>query len=536
MMKDIEARVSPRGRVIRWVRQAVERGDLQSGDPIPAERVLAHELGVSRTAVRAALRELQEAGALEKRDGSRARRVAGSLVRRSRGGRKSRLFGTDGIRGQANVYPIVPEVALQLGKAIATVFEASGQGRRRAIIGKDTRLSGYMLETALTSGLVSMGMDVFLVGPVPTPAIAHLTRSIGADVGIMLTASHNPYDDNGIKIFDAGGFKLADALEQKIEDHIVGGGLSSEHIRSDRIGKAHRIDDARGRYIEYAKGSIREYHLDELKIVLDCANGAAYDIAPPIFSELGAEVVETGVTPDGYNINHQCGALHPDHVGRLVQSHGADIGIALDGDADRVIFCDADGHAVDGDCILGMAAIDHKERGVLKDDTLVVTCMSNMGLQASMKNRGVRVVTTDVGDRQVIECMRSHGFTLGGEQCGHLIFMDYATTGDGILAALQVLKLMKQKGASLAELAACMERYPQTQVNLQVKEKRPLDKLVAFQQAIYECEKALGSQGRTLVRYSGTENTLRILVESPDAKATGHWARALATAAQRDFS
>ena len=430
----------------------------------------------------------------------------------------------------------MPEVALQLGKAIATVFKASGQGRRRAIIGKDTRLSGYMLETALTSGLVSMGMDVFLVGPVPTPAVAHLTRSIGADAGLMLTASHNPYDDNGIKIFDAEGFKLPNDLQAEIENLIVNSRLSSDHIRSDRIGKAYRIEDARGRYIEYAKGSIRGHRLDDLKIVLDCANGASYDIAPLIFSELGAEVIKTGVTPDGYNINDNCGALHMDHVGKLVKSHDADVGIALDGDADRVIFCDTEGNTVDGDSILAMAAVDYKHQGLLKDDTLVVTCMSNLGLHAAMKNRGIRVVTTDVGDTHVIECLRANGYTLGGEQCGHLVFMDYATTGDGILAALQVLKLMQQNGATLADLAACMKKYPQRLVNVPVKAKRPLDQLAGFQQAVYKCETALGAEGRVLIRYSGTENKLRILVESADAGATEHWAQALAVAARSELA
>ncbi|GAB4247032.1 MAG: phosphoglucosamine mutase [Acidobacteriota bacterium] len=436
-----------------------------------------------------------------------------------------KLFGTDGIRGQANTYPITPEIALQVGKAIAHVFAQRTTGKRRALIGKDTRLSGYMLETALTSGLVSMGMDVFLVGPIPTPSVAHLTRSMNATVGIMLTASHNPFDDNGIKVFDSRGFKLSDEIEAEIERHVLGGNLSSEHIRSADLGKAYRIDDARGRYIEFAKHTIQNQSLEGLRAVLDCANGAAYLIGPWIFKELGVEVIKTGVEPDGFNINEQCGALHPENIARLVREHHADVGIAFDGDADRVVFCDAEGRVVDGDHILAMCAIDFKQRGRLAKDTVVVTVMSNLGLHEAMRRHGIRVETTAVGDRYVIERMRESGYNLGGEKSGHVIFMDHATTGDGIITALQVLRLMKEQNKSLAELASCMTEYPQELISLRVREKRPLEEVPRLTEVMRECELELGERGRVLIRYSGTEKKIRVLVEAEDAGAVHRWIR-----------
>ena len=445
------------------------------------------------------------------------------------------LFGTDGIRGQSNVYPIVPEVALQLGKAIASVFDTAEASTGRALIGKDTRLSGYMLETALTSGLVSAGMNVFLVGPVPTPAVAHLTRSMNATVGIMLTASHNPFDDNGIKIFDGEGFKLPDRVEAQIEQLLVGGTLESDHIRSDRLGKALRIEDARGRYIEYAKTTIDNQSLSGLKIVLDCANGAAYQIGPWIFSELGVKVVKTAVDPDGFNINNDCGTLHPETTSRLVRRHGADAGIAFDGDADRVVFCDAEGAVVDGDRILAMCALDYKQRGCLSHDTLVVTSLSNLGLHEAMKAAGIGVVTTGVGDRYVIEKMRSEGYSLGGEKSGHIIFMDHATTGDGIISALQVLKLMKESGKPLSELAACMDEFPQNQISLDVHEKRPLGEVPRLSEAVGECQAELGEQGRVLIRYSGTEKKIRLLVESREEEQVRKWTDDLAEVIRREL-
>jgi phosphoglucosamine mutase len=446
-----------------------------------------------------------------------------------------RLFGTDGIRGQANCYPITPEIALQLGKAIGHVCHATGHGSRRAVIGKDTRLSGYMLESALTSGLVSMGMDVFLVGPVPTPAVAHLTRSMAADIGLMLTASHNPYDDNGIKVFGKDGFKIADALENTIAGHVESGDLSSEHIRSDRIGKAYRIEDARGRYIEFAKSTIRNQELQGMNVVLDCANGAAYFIAPLIFRELGAQVSRNFVEPDGYNINNGCGATHPETVARMVVEQKADVGIAFDGDADRVIFCDARGNVVDGDRILAMCAIDFKARHALVNDTLVVTTMSNMGLHDAMRRHGIRVEVTDVGDRQVIDHMRRTGLNVGGEKSGHVIFMDYATTGDGIITALQVLKLMRQREAALADLANCMTEYPQKLVSLKIKTKKPLDTLPTLRRTMDRCAQTLGSDGRLVVRYSGTENKIRLLVEAKERETVRHWIEELTAAVQADM-
>jgi phosphoglucosamine mutase len=445
------------------------------------------------------------------------------------------LFGTDGIRGQSNTYPITPEVALQLGKAIAKVFETRTVGRRRALIGKDTRLSGYMLETALTSGLVSMGMDVFLVGPNPTPAVAHLTRSMNATVGIMLTASHNPYDDNGIKIFDSKGYKLSDQIESEIEALVSESSLASDHIRSDRLGKAQRIDDARGRYIEFAKSTIQNRTLEGIRIVLDCANGAAYLIGPWIFRELGIDVIKTGVEPDGLNINLGCGALHPERVAGLVREHQADVGIAFDGDADRVVFCDEHGQLVDGDRILAMSAIDFKRRGRLARDAVVATVMSNLGLRAALQAHGIDVVTTPVGDRHVIDRMRAEGYNLGGEKSGHLIFLDHVSTGDGIIAALQVLRLMKLESRPLSELARCMEEFPQRVVNLPVLEKRPLSQLPRLAAAIAECEAALGREGRVLVRYSGTEKLLRILVESRQETLVGTWADLLNRTAREEL-
>ena len=446
-----------------------------------------------------------------------------------------KIFGTDGIRGRANCYPITPEVALQVGKALGHVLGASGHGSCKAVIGKDTRLSGYMLETALTSGLVSMGVDVMLVGPVPTPAVAHLTRSMDADTGLMITASHNPFDDNGIKIFGSDGFKLSDELEAEISRHIQTGELSSEHIRSDQLGKAYRIEDARGRYIEFAKSTIRNQDLEGLKVVMDCANGAAYFIAPLIFKELGAEVIKCSVEPDGYNINNDCGALHPDAMGALVRKQKADVGIAFDGDADRIIFCDAKGRVVDGDRVLGMCALDFKKKGHLVNNTLVTTTMSNLGLIEAMNAAGIKVDVTDVGDRLVIDRMRKTGANVGGEKSGHVILMDHATTGDGIITALQVLKLMKQQNATLAELADCMEEYPQQLVSLKVRQKKPIDSLPTLSRLMQQAREDLGKEGRLIVRYSGTENKIRLLVEAKADRTVARWIRVLTEAVQKDL-
>ena len=439
-----------------------------------------------------------------------------------------KLFGTDGIRGKANTYPITPEIALQLGKAIAYVFGAQGHGSARVVLGKDTRLSGYMIETALTSGLVSMGMDVLAVGPMPTPAVAHLIKSMCATCGIMITASHNPADDNGIKIFDADGFKLPDDIEKEIEKHILGGEIKSAHINTVKLGKAYRIDDAAGRYIEFAKASIKNRSLNGLKIVLDCANGAGYKIAPLIFRELGAEIITVGIDPDGHNINADCGATATQKMSEMVKQHKADLGIALDGDADRVIFCDNNGNVVNGDRIIGMCALDFKERGRLVDNTVVTTTMTNLGFHKAMKNAGINVVVTDVGDRYVIDKMREKGYNIGGEQSGHIIFMDYVTTGDGIITALHVLKLMLNQDKSIAELASCMEEFPQKLTNIDVKKKTPINDVSALKGIISDCDYALGTNGRVIVRYSGTENKIRILVEASKAELVSEWSNKIA--------
>ena len=441
-----------------------------------------------------------------------------------------KLFGTDGIRGQANRYPVNADLALRLGKALGIRLKSHGHDSTRVVIGKDTRLSGYMLESAITSGLVSAGCDTYLVGPVPTPAVAHLARSLAADAGIMLTASHNPYDDNGIKIFCPRGYKLEDDAEADITRLILETDLNTDDIRSDQLGKAHRLDDARGRYIEFAKSTIDNMKLSDYKVVLDCANGAAYNMAPWIFRELGASVIKMGVTPDGLNINENCGAMHPEIVADMVKATGSDIGIALDGDADRVIFADANGAIVDGDRVLAAMAIAFKKRGTLKNDTLVVTSMSNLGLHDAMRRHGISVEVTDVGDRYVIDAMRRHGHCLGGEKSGHLIFHDYATTGDGIISALQVLRILKEEKKTLAEFADCMTEYPQQLVGIRVKEKRPIEEVPALAAAIRECEADLKDAGRVIVRYSGTEPKIRILVEARTVEQVDKWINALTRA------
>lgn len=435
----------------------------------------------------------------------------------------TRLFGTDGIRGRVNEFPITAEVALRVGKAVARVLRSSGPNRNRVLVGKDTRISGYMLETALTSGLVSMGMDVFMVGPMPTPAVAHLTKSMGAAAGIMLTASHNPYEDNGMKIFGPDGYKLSDQLEEIIERHILGEEPEAAPVPPRQIGKAHRIEDARGRYIEFAKHTADNVPLHGLKVVVDCGHGAAYFIAPLIFKELGAEVITTGIQPDGININDGCGALFPDNAGELVRRFNADLGISFDGDADRVIFTDSNGQVVSGDRILALCSIALKEQGRLKHDTMVCTSMSNLGLIETMRANGIKVETTGIGDRQVIECMRKGGFTFGGENSGHLIFAEHATTGDGILSALQVLKMMREKNATIAQLAASMSEYPSQLANIPVKEKPPIDSLPKLKKLMAQATKSFGKDGRHLIRYSGTESKIRVLVEHRQIEEARLW-------------
>ncbi|MCQ2378249.1 MAG: phosphoglucosamine mutase [Victivallaceae bacterium] len=443
------------------------------------------------------------------------------------------LFGTDGIRGRANFYPVTPEMALLVGKAVGRHFATASS--RRVVLGKDTRLSGYMLENAVTAGLLGAGMDVLEVGPMPTPAVARLVRSFAGCCGIMITASHNPAEDNGIKIFDADGFKLSEKESDAVEALIFDEKSGTFGVEPAKIGKARRIDDARGRYIEFAKNSIRDRSRAGMKMVLDCANGAAYSIAPAIFRELGAEVVEIGVSPDGYNINCGCGAICTQKMCATVRECGADCGIALDGDADRVIFCDAEGNVVDGDRIIGMVALDYKKRGKLARDAVVVTSMSNLGLHRAMREAGIDVIVTGVGDHLVIEAMREYHCNVGGEQAGHVIFMDYVTTGDGIITALHVLKLMCETGKTLRELSSFMTAFPQETVNIPVAEKRPLAEMAHLQKALASLKEELGARGRAVVRYSGTENKLRILVEAENETDAKKYAALVADAVKRDM-
>ncbi len=424
-----------------------------------------------------------------------------------------KLFGTDGIRGVANVFPMTPEMVLNVGKAIAHVFKKkSGKAKPEIVIGKDTRLSGYMLENAIASGILSVGADVLLVGPLPTPAIAHLTKSLNADAGIVLSASHNPAEDNGIKIFSEDGYKLPDSIEDEIEKYVLSEKVKTEHVKGALIGKAQRIDDAKGRYIEFAKASVKSMSLKELKIVLDCANGAAYNTAPQILSELGAEVIVLNDNPDGLNINRNCGALHPEKMTEVVKRENADIGIALDGDADRVIVCDEKGKNVDGDHIIAISATHMKENGTLTKNRVVVTIMTNKGFDIAMESKGIKVVKTNVGDRYVVDEMRKKGYVLGGEQSGHIIFSNYTTTGDGIVSALQLLKVIKESGKKMSKLAGCMKPLPQVLVNVIVKEKKDISSL-KVNKNIKSAESQLGNKGRVLVRYSGTQNLCRIMIE-----------------------
>ena len=429
-----------------------------------------------------------------------------------------KLFGTDGIRGVANAYPMTPEAVLNIGKAVAHVFKGKCEKERpKFVLGKDTRLSGYMLENALASGIASVGADVLLVGSMPTPAIAHLTKSLNADAGIVLSASHNPAEDNGIKIFSEDGYKLPDTVENEIEKYVLSEAVKTEHIKGNLIGKAYRIDDAKGRYIEFVKASVKSMSLKGLKIVLDCANGAAYNTAPHVFSELGAEVIVLSNKPDGLNINLDCGAMHPEKMMAVVKKEKADIGIALDGDADRVIVCDEKGKSVDGDHIIAICAIEMKENGTLKKNHVVVTIMANKGFDIAMEKRKIKVVKTNVGDRYVVDQMRKKGYVLGGEQSGHILFSDYTTTGDGIISALQLLKVMKERGKKISKLAECMKSLPQVLVNVAVKEKKSISKL-KVNKNIKDAESQLGKKGRVLVRYSGTQKLCRIMIEGEDKR------------------
>jgi phosphoglucosamine mutase len=439
-----------------------------------------------------------------------------------------RLFGTDGIRGVANVEPMTSETALKIGRAAAHVFKTR-PGRHRIVIGKDTRLSGYMIESALTSGICSMGVDVLLVGPMPTPAIAFLARSLRADAGVMISASHNPYEDNGIKFFSRDGLKLPDDLETQIEELVVSGSIDSFRPTASEIGKAFRIDDAEGRYIEFVKRSLpKGFDLEGLKVVVDCAHGAAYKVAPHIYRELGADVTVLGDKPDGTNINLNCGATSPHVLQETVKTDGFALGIAHDGDADRAVFIAEDGRIVDGDQILGALALDMKEQNRLARKTVVTTVMSNLGLEQSLARAGVKLVRTAVGDRYLLERMLAEDYNFGGEQSGHIIFLDHNTTGDGLISALQVMALIRRSGKSLSQLAEQISLYPQLLVNVRVRERKDLAHIAPFQQALHAHEASLNGSGRILVRYSGTEPLVRIMVEAEDAEVVQKIAHHLA--------
>lgn len=426
----------------------------------------------------------------------------------------AKLFGTDGIRGIANTFPMTTDLAMKVGLSTAHVFR-NKKRKAKIIIGKDTRLSGYMIEYALTAGICSMGMDALLVGPLPTPGIAFITSSMRADAGIVISASHNPYEYNGIKIFAGDGFKLPDETESYMEELIHSGEIDRLPLPSgSEIGRARRIDDAQGRYIVYLKNTFpRDLTLEGLKLVMDCANGAAYRVAPTVFEELGAEVILTGDRPNGKNINLDCGALYPEYMAEMVRRHGADAGMAFDGDADRVILADDKGEILDGDQLMAICAKHYINRQCLKDNTVVATVMSNLGFEVALRRMGGKLIRTPVGDRHVVEQMRRKGYNLGGEQSGHMIFLDHTTTGDGILSALQVLAVMLREGHSLHELKQVMEHYPQKLVNVPVAGKKPLDKIREISELQEKLEKQLGSEGRMLIRPSGTEPVVRVMVE-----------------------
>jgi phosphoglucosamine mutase len=448
------------------------------------------------------------------------------------------LFGTDGIRGVANRDPMTAEMALRLGQAVAQRFRHEDRPGR-IVIGKDTRLSGYMLESAMQAGIVSAGADVMLVGPLPTPGIAFITWSMRADAGVVISASHNPFQDNGIKIFAADGFKLPDEVEADIERRMeaIGAGNDSARAEPGAIGKAVRIEDAVGRYVQFLKQTFpKEHTLDGMKVVVDCSNGAAYQVAPQVFQELGAEVIELNVWPDGRNINYECGALHPEAMAEEVRQSGAALGVALDGDADRLILADEKGNIVDGDQVMAILGTRMIERRQLPEETVVATVMSNLGLERALAAKGGKLLRTAVGDRYVVEAMRERGLSLGGEQSGHIIFLDHATTGDGMVAALRVLSVMVAEGKPLSELSRAMTRYPQVLLNFEVGKKRPFEEMPAVLSVIAAIERKLGADGRVVVRYSGTESKARVMIEGTDEAGIRAQAEEIASVLQRELA
>jgi phosphoglucosamine mutase len=445
-----------------------------------------------------------------------------------------KLFGTDGVRGKANVHPMTAETALALGQAIANVLRVPGGERRRIIIGKDTRLSGYLFEDALAAGICAMGVDVLQVGPIPTPGMAFLAQDMRCHAGVMISASHNPYHDNGIKFFASDGFKLPDAVEARIEALIESGELARLRAPADQIGQARRIEDAQGRYVVFLKRTFPpEFSLDGFRVVLDCAHGAAYRVGPTVLRELGAEVFTLGCEPDGRNINEGYGSLHPERTAARVREVRADIGIALDGDADRVVLVCEQGRVLDGDDLLATFARDFAERGRLAGGKVVGTVMTNLGLEKALGGLGVGLVRTPVGDRYVVEAMREGGYNLGGEQSGHLVFLDLNKTGDGLVTALQALALMRRKGRRLSDALEKFERYPQVLVNVAVKEKRPIESIPSLREAVRKVEQEFNGTGRVLIRYSGTEVKARVMVEGEDPRRVDEVAHDLADELRR---
>jgi phosphoglucosamine mutase len=445
---------------------------------------------------------------------------------------QKKLFGTDGIRGTANQFPMTTEIAMQVGRAIAykvlneQLGGAAKDKKHRILIGKDTRLSGYMIEQALSSGINSMGANVLLVGPLPTPGIAFLTQNMRASAGIVISASHNPFQDNGIKIFGPDGFKFPVTEEKQLEDLILKGDLSNHLPTAEAVGKTVRIDDAIGRYVVYVKNTFpKNLTLQGLRIVLDCANGAAYKVAPWVFEELGAEVIKLNVSPNGMNINDKCGALYPETMQKAVVDFRADIGISLDGDADRVILSDEKGQNVSGDHVLAICAIDMHAKGQLAQNTVVATHMSNVGLEQALKKKGIKLIQTEVGDKYVVDAMRQGGFVLGGEQSGHTIFMDHSTTGDGLVAALRVLAVMMESGKKLSELRKTMTMVPQVLRNVRITKRKTLQEI-----------KGLADRGRVFLRFSGTEPVVRILVEGPNRDEINQAAEELASVIHRELA
>jgi len=447
-----------------------------------------------------------------------------------------KLFGTDGIRGVANEYPITPDIAMQVGQATAYILKKEGH-RSRIVIGKDTRLSGYMIESALVSGICSMGSNVILVGPVPTPGIAFLTTNLDADAGIVISASHNPYQDNGIKIFSKKGYKLTDEEEQSIENLILSKKLPTLLTDAENLGRASREEDASGRYIVFLKHSFpRGLDLEDIKIVLDCANGATYKVAPTLLTEMRAEVIALNVNPDGQNINLDCGSLYPEALAKAVVENKADIGLAFDGDGDRLIAVDEKGNIVSGDKIIAICANKLKEEGMLKNNTVVTTVMSNLGLSFTFKEMDIRHIKTKVGDRYVLEEMLKNGSIIGGEDSGHVIFKEHHTTGDGILTALQLLSVLKKENKPLSKLTKIMRTFPQVLINVKVKRKAPLEEIPELKHVISKVEKELGDEGRVLVRYSGTQPVCRVMLEGPTESETERLAKEIAQVVEDKLS